>query len=195
MECIHSDAVYLDLCGIHLPARAIELISQGLLAIEDHCQMIERTVCSPGRPKFNISSEQLGNLIELGFTSVDMAVMIGVSRSTIGRRLREFGMSMETKYCVISDEDLDDIVCSIIQQYPECGQKTMQGHLKERGIVVQQTRVRESMRRTDPFGTRQRLKTAVRRRQYNVGFPMELWHMDGNHKLVRWVLCSKSGCI
>ena len=131
LECIHSDAVYLDLCGIHLPARAIELISQGLSAIEDHCQMIERTVCSPGRPKFNISSEQLGNLIELGFTSVDMAVMIGVSHSTIGRRFWEFGISMETKYCVISDEDLDDIVRSIIQ-YPECGQKwckvTSKGH-------------------------------------------------------------------
>jgi Fe2+ transport system protein FeoA len=147
--------------------------------------MIERTVCSPGRPKFNLSSEQLGNLIEIGFTSVDMAIMIGVSRSTIARRLREFGMSMGTKFCVISDEDLDDIIRSIMQQYPECGQKMMQGHLKERGIVVQQTRVRESMRRTDPSGTRQRLKTAVRRRQYNVGFPMELWHMDGNHKLVR----------
>ena len=185
LECIHSDAVYLDLCGIHLPARAIELISQGLLAIEDHCEMIERTICSPGRPKFNISSEQLGNLIEIGFTSVDMAIMIGVSRSTIARRLREFGMSMGTKFCVISDEDLDDIIRSIMQQYPECGQKMMQCHLKERGIVVQQTRVRESMRRTDPAGTKQRLKIAVRRRQYNVGFPMELWHMDGNHKLVR----------
>ena len=114
-----------------------------------------------------------------------MAIMIGVSRSTIARRLREFGMSMGTKFCVISDEDLDNIIRSIMQQYPECGQKMMQGHLKERGIVVQQTRVRESMRRTDPAGTKQRLKIAVRRRQYNVGFPMELWHMDGNHKLVR----------
>ncbi len=37
LECIHSDAVYLDLCGIHLPTRAIELISQCLLAIEHHC--------------------------------------------------------------------------------------------------------------------------------------------------------------
>ena len=40
------------------------------------------------------------------------------------------------KYCVISDEDLDDKVLNIIRQYPECGQKMMQGHLKERGIVV-----------------------------------------------------------
>ena len=147
------------LCGIHLPARAIELIFQGLLAIEDHCEMIERRICSLGRPRFNISSEQLGNLIEIGFTSVDMAIMIGVSRSTIARRLREFGMSMGTKFCVISDENLDDIIRSIMQQYPECGQKMMQGHLKERGIV-QQTRVRESMRRTDPAGTKQRLSSS-----------------------------------
>ena len=115
LECIHSDAVYLDLYAIHLPARAIELISRGLLAIEDHCKMTERTICSLGRPKFNISSEQLGNLIEIGFTSVDMAIMIGVSRSTIACRLRELGMCMGTKFCVISDEDLDDIIRSIMQ--------------------------------------------------------------------------------
>ena len=123
-----------------------------------------------------------GELVE---AAVKLFVEKGFHKTTVREIAKEFGMSMGTKFCVISDEDLDDIICSIMQQYPECGQKMMQGHLKERGIVVQQTRVRESMRRTDPAGTKQRLKIAVRRRQYNVGFPMELWHMDGNHKLVR----------
>ena len=61
----------------------------------------------------------------------------------------------------------------------------MQGHLKERGIVVQESRVRESMRKLTHMVTKQHLKTAICRRQFNVGFPMELWHLDDNHKLVR----------
>ena len=139
LECIHVDAIYLDLSGIPLPLRAIELICEGLLIIEEHLESAGASVGNPGRPKFNITCDQLNCLIELGFTSVDMAVIIGVSRSTIARRLREFGLAMERKFCVISDEDLDDIILSITQQYPDCGQKMMQGHLKERGIVVQQT--------------------------------------------------------
>ena len=144
LECIHADAVYLDLCGIQVPIRAIDLISEGILAIEEHSEVNERALTCPGRPRFDIRHEQLSHLIELGFTSVDIAIIIGVSRSTIARRLRDFGLSMERKYCVISNEDLDDIILNIIRQYPECGQKMMQGHLKERGIVVQQTRANKS---------------------------------------------------
>ena len=87
------------------------------------------------------------------------------------------------KYCCISDESLDDIVCAICQEFPGCGVKMLQGHLVER-VVVQQRRVRDALRRTDPEGVLMRQRLGIRRRKY-VTFPLELWHIDGNHKLIR----------
>ena len=186
LELTHSYAVQLDLGGIELPIRAIQLISESLQALEEHRESFDGPVTSgAGRPRHDLDMRQLEHLIDLGFTAVDMAAIMGVSRSTVSRRLREYGLSMQRKYCAISDQDLDDIVLTIAQQYPDCGQKMMQGHLRERGIMVQQTRIRESMRRTDPYGTDVRFRTRLRRRQYNVRYPMELWHIDGNHKLIR----------
>ena len=93
---------------------------------------------SCGRPFICISCEQLEYLIDLNFTAVSIAGILGVSRSTVYRRFKDYGLSIRNKYSSISDEMLDEIVQKILQQYPDCGQKMMSGHLKERGIVVQQ---------------------------------------------------------
>ena len=53
------------------------------------------------------------------------------------------------------------------------------------GIRVQRTRLRNSLKRVDPIGRGLRSITTIRRRVYNVRFPLALWHMDGNHKLIR----------
>lgn len=50
----------------------------------------------------------------------------------------------------------------------------------------------DSMRRVNPEGVmmpRLSIQTA-RRRQYSVPAPNHLWHIDGNHKLIRSVLAS-----
>ena len=63
----------------------------------------------------------------------------------------------------------------------------MTGFLLSAGHRVQQRRVRESMRRVDPNGVFLRaieIRT-VRRRRYQVPGPQALWHIDGNHKLIR----------
>lgn len=98
----------------------------------------------PGRPRFVISTSVLESMIELGFSVVSIANILGVSRSTICRRLKEAGMSASQNYCCISNPDLDD-VRSISVTFPNCGYKMMMGHLKERGITVQQFCVRESV--------------------------------------------------
>ena len=152
---------------------------------ENEVSLCSGTVSGPGRPSFDISSLQIEHLLELGFTAVDIAAVLGVSRSTISRRMRQYGLSVSRKYCCISDSNLDDTVRSISHQYPGCGNKMMAGHLRERGIVIQQTRIREALRRTDPEGTAIRQRLSIRRRQYNIAFPQELWHIDGNHKLIR----------
>ncbi|XP_034027541.1 uncharacterized protein LOC117511752 [Thalassophryne amazonica] len=64
----------------------------------------------------------------------------------------------------------------------------MLGHLRARGIKVQRRRVQESMHRIDPQGiiVRTLQLHTVRRRRYSVPGPSSLWHIDGNHKLIRW---------
>ena len=63
----------------------------------------------------------------------------------------------------------------------------MTGFLKTRGIIVQQDRIREAMRRVNPEGTMMRaLRLHVtHRRSYEVPCLLARWHIDGNHKLIR----------
>ena len=53
------------------------------------------------------------------------------------------------------------------------------------GVRVQRQRLRKSIKRVDPVGRRIRAINTIQRRVYNVHSPLSLWHMDGNHKLIR----------
>jgi hypothetical protein len=106
-----------------------------------------------GRPRFHIPREQLELYMEYGFKAADIARMVHVSVKTIYRRLEEYDLSIKNTYCDISDSELDKIVNVIRQDFPNCGYKVMRGHLLSRGMKVQENRVRETMRRTDPEGT------------------------------------------
>jgi predicted transcriptional regulator len=196
LESLYADIVELDLSGVEIHPTVIAKVSECLRIVEECLEECEGSLCSdaacgPGRPSFDISPLQIEHLLELGFAAVDIAKVLGVSRSTVSRRMRHYGLSVSRTYCCISDSDLDDIVRSISHLFPGCGNKMMEGHLRERGIVVQQTRIREALRRTDPEGTAIRQRLSIRRRQYNITFPQELWHIDGNHKLIRLAF---SGC-
>ena len=48
-------------------------------------------------------------------------------------------------------------------------------------------RVREIQRQVDPAGSVLRQLRTINRRQYQVDGPGALWHIDGNHKLIRFV--------
>ena len=117
----------------------------------------------PWRPRFVISTSVLESMIELGFRHVSIANILGVSRSTICRHLKEAGMSASQKYCCISISDLDDVVQSISVTFPNCGYKMMMCHLKERGITVQQFCVRESVRRVDLEGLSLHFRSTLKR--------------------------------
>ena len=101
------------------------------------------------------------------------------------RRLSEYGISISAQYSTVSDDQLDEIVAEIQQQFPLCGNRQMLGHLLARGLRVQQIRVREAQRRVDPEGSVMRRLRTINRRSYSVAAPRSLWHIDGNHKLIR----------
>ena len=138
------------------------------------------------RPSFDIPYEQLAYLIEHRFSVPHIADMLGVSVRTVRRRMSAYGLSISVQYSSISDPDLDQVVSSIQHEFPTCGNRQMQGHLFSRGIRVQQIRVREAQRRVDPDGTVLRHLNAINRREYSVAAPCCLYHIDGNHKLIRY---------
>ena len=55
-------------------------------------------------------------------------------------------------------------------------------------IKVQRWRLRDSLHRVDSEGIAQRSRGQLQRRTYHVQGPNHLWHIDTNHKLVRWNL-------
>ena len=118
-----------------------------------------------------------------------IAEMLGVSAIKVSRRLKEYGLREEIpKYTDITNEDLDKIVSEIYKDFPNCGIRRMKGFLCARGIYLQWERVRSALWRIDPNGIllRSIQLNLVHRRQYHVLGPLFLWHLDGNHKLIRW---------
>jgi len=61
----------------------------------------------------------------------------------------------------------------------------LQGQLKAQGIYVPQSKVRQAAHDLDPSVT-SRKSPAIRRRVDSAPYPSYLWHLDGNHKLIRW---------
>lgn len=140
-----------------------------------------------GRPRFLIPREQMEFLLERCFSIVDIGRLLGVSARTVHRRLTEFGLTVRSMYSDISEQHLDRIVRSILTEFRNTGYRRMTGFLQARGLRIQQTKIRESMRRVNPAGVLLRalgLRT-IHRRRYQVNGPLALWHIDGNHKLIR----------
>ena len=140
-----------------------------------------------GRPKFYISEEQLQHLLQLHFSCPKIAYLLGVSLSTIRRRMNEYGLTVSALYSEISDGELDRLINEIRGSFPNCGYRMMDGHLRQRGLRVTQARIRNSMHRVDPEGVVLRWREAIQRRKYRVSSPLALWHIDGNHKLIRYM--------
>ena len=140
---------------------------------------------SRGRPRLEIPINQLQYLLELGFSCPQIASVLGVSLSTVRRRMDEGNLSISSLYSTITDDELDAIVMDIKASFPNCGYRLMYGHLVTGGYRVTQMRIREALQRVDPDGVAVRWATAIERRKYRVMSPLSLWHLDGNHKLIR----------
>ena len=140
-----------------------------------------------GRPRYLVPQEQLEFLVERCFNVPQMSALLGVSSRTIERRLSEFGIRLRQTYSCLSDVELDLVVQNILSDFPNTGYKRMTGLLLARGIRIQQSRIRSSMRRVNPEGCalRSLQLNTLHRRRYQVYGPLALWHIDGNHKLIR----------
>ena len=197
---LRLEVIYRDLVAIELldgtTVSALPHIRQALTIIQDmiltsqqrNDSRYQSSVVhdgSVGRPSFQIPRTQLNYLLSMNFTVPQISTILGVSVRTVRRRMSDYGLSVRSLYSTISDSDLEHLISGIQEQYPGCGNQQMQGHLISRGVRVQQHRVREMQRRIDPVGSALRRLRAINRRQYRVDGPGALWHVDGNHKLIR----------
>ena len=159
-----------------------------------HSAIVEQsTFHRRGRPLLDIPEDVLSNFLEQEFTQVEIAKMLGCSAKTVHRRIVVFGLSRHTQYTQMSDSELDAIVQDFVSNFPTAGQKSLAGHLSSLGHRIQRRRIRESLYRVDPWGVQQRSRRLLHRRKYKVPGPNSLWHIDGNHKLIRWRMVIHGG--
>lgn len=167
-----------------------------MLAVSDmivHVNLEQHIQRCPGRPRLNISENQLSCLLEQDFTQVEIAKIFGCSPRTIRRRIAEFGLDRFIQYTAISEAELDELVLNFVVNFPTAGQKTLAGHLSTLGYRIQRIKIRDSLYRVDPWGVKLRRRRLLHRRKYKVAGPNSLWHIDGNHKLVRWRIVIHGG--
>ena len=119
------------------------------------------------------------------FTISEIASMMSVSESTIYRRMRLYRQS-KLDFCDISDEELDHYVEETRKEFPRCGKLLLKQLLYGKGVKVQRMRLRDSLHKVDGLGVQKRKKKRLQRIVYNVKGPKTLWHVDTNHKLIRW---------
>ncbi|KAK9977024.1 hypothetical protein ABG768_018845 [Culter alburnus] len=136
-----------------------------------------------GRPTLIVTYDQLEFLLELHFSVPDMARLLGVSKSTVKRRLREYTSNCTLIACQVYSTT-DYLLCML--------------YLFQNTFIisrVQRSRLLAMLKAVDPLGTALRgvQLNIIQRRSYCVGAPLALWHIDGNHKLINWRIVIHGG--
>ena len=135
---------------------------------------------------------QIELLRELHYTWNEISSILVVSRTTLWRRLREAGVQL-SPYTQLSDRELDDVMLSLVQRFPNNGTQMMWGHLRSLNITVSRSRVHDSLLRVSEPLVRLRRRMTIQRRVYSVPSPNFLWHIDGLHCLIRWRIVIHGG--
>ena len=115
----------------------------------------------------------------------EIASFFNVSRPVIYKAIREFQIDY-SKFSDLPDDQLQEVVTSVKEHHPRAGEVMVQGHLRAQGVHVQRDRLRSAIHHIDPIGAATRRRPPIRRRVYSVPCPNYVWHIDGNHKLIRW---------
>ena len=124
-----------------------------------------------------LTEDQLVYLRSLGFKWAQIADIFGTSRMTIYRRRRDLGLLNEDRFSDISDLDLKDLVLSIKNMLPDCGERMVLGFLRSKGLFVRRCQLRRIIHEVDPVDTPLRWHSRVMRRPYSVPGPISLWHI------------------
>lgn len=152
-----------------------------------HSAVIQFEWGPTGRLRMALSPYHLNSLLELNLSIPAIAKILGMSRSTVFRRMNEFNLSVKALYSSLSDEELDQCITDIKSRQPHAGYRMVKALLQARGHRIHYQRVRSSMHRVDTPGVVSRMVSlgCIARRAYSVPGPQSLMHIDTNHKLIR----------
>eukprot|EP01036_Dinobryon_divergens_P023715 gene23715-32095_t len=125
-------------------------------------------------------------LRELGltWTAIRNHPEINSSRDCLLRWREEVGF--EDPKQKIPNDQVDNLVTNYSQGQPRRGEVTIAAHVATTGFYVPRQQLRDSIHRVDPDGVEERSRKPIKRKVYYSNGPHHDWHMDGNHKLIRW---------
>ncbi|XP_067266374.1 uncharacterized protein [Chanodichthys erythropterus] len=115
------------------------------------CVRVEVAITT-GRPKILVEEQRLKYMLQAQLPVSCIATLMGVSKSTIFRRMRDYELSVRDMYSSISDEELDSLVASVKNALPNSGYRMVRGRLESMGYRVQWRRIAASMHRVDSMG-------------------------------------------
>ena len=188
-QSVAGDSSLGDLFGVLVDSLAVLLRHlSNILITSSSRERDERSVtyCTStgGRPAYNITKELIEQLRETGMNWRSIATCLGVSEQTLYRRRVQFGI--DNSFTEIADEELDRQIQQTLNLTPYSGESYVRGSLKGRGINVQRSRIRESLKRIDGFWRAVGRTYTICRRTYNMSDPNHLWRIASNHKLISW---------
>ena len=105
--------LYRVLCVTNIEDAVLKILSHCLcllqeiqndISVTDFSGHTSQLLC--GRPKLDVSVEQLEHLLNIGL-NCPIASLLGVSLRTIRRRMSEFGLSVRARYTTLSNSQLD----------------------------------------------------------------------------------------
>ena len=149
------------------------------------CQSPIKLYNGTGALTYDLPKDLIEELLLDGFSIKEISMLLSVSERTIYRRMTSYGLRKHT-FSEISDHALDEVVRQLTEDFPNCGENMIGQMLRGKGVTVQRYRLRESLHRVDEDGILRRSRGRLCRRVYNVKGANQLWHIDTNHKLVRW---------
>lgn len=154
------------------------------LPLPNQCPNEETMEGSPsqvGRPRKQVSKEDIEALFGTHRSWKTVANIIGVSQKTLQRRRQECGVTVSSPtgsrqtYTEISQEDLCKVIREVLQVLPNAGETYVIGACSSRGIFVQRQRIREAIKIVDPISRALRRTVSIIRRIYSVPGPNALW--------------------
>lgn len=95
----------------------------------------------------------------------------GVSQSALYCRMQQLGVCYIDQFFSLENDSLDTVVRDIKIKHPNCREVMITGHLRARGIIVQQSPVRESIHWVDPQGANDHKCKRIHGRVYSVPCP------------------------
>ena len=109
-------------------------------------------------------------------------MQFGITPRQLKLKLSKAGLSLRAAYSPINQHNLENLVRQMCTENNELGEVMVRARLLVMGHKVQRARVRQAIEDTVGHLVQSR---RIRRRTYRVRGPLSLFHIDGNHKLIR----------